>query len=143
MSRRSVPHDGRGTRRCPAPLIGAVAANLALATQSSNAARAALASEASGQRGNSITRAPDTRPEPRSSARALLADLHQGNASIAPALGGFDGDPAAGHVVIRGDPLQGSMSFVEGAQAATHLLIFTDTPAGVAGTGQRTPMASP
>src|SRR4029453_14070746 len=36
-------------------------------------ARAALASEASGQRGNSIVRAPDTRPEPGSSARAALA----------------------------------------------------------------------
>jgi hypothetical protein len=33
---------------------------------------AALASEASGQRGNSIVRAPDTRPEPGSSARAAL-----------------------------------------------------------------------
>ena len=33
-------------------------------------ARAALASEASGQRGNSKVRAPDTRPEPGSSARA-------------------------------------------------------------------------
>jgi len=34
------------------------------------AARAALASEASGQRGNSIVRAPDTHPEPGASARA-------------------------------------------------------------------------
>jgi putative tryptophan/tyrosine transport system substrate-binding protein len=34
------------------------------------AARAALASEASGQRGDSNVRAPDTRPEPGSSARA-------------------------------------------------------------------------
>jgi dipeptidyl aminopeptidase/acylaminoacyl peptidase len=34
-----------------------------------SSARAALASEASGQRGNSIVRAPDTRPEPGSSAR--------------------------------------------------------------------------
>ena len=33
------------------------------------AAQAALASEASGQRGESIVRAPDTRPEPGSSAR--------------------------------------------------------------------------
>jgi len=32
--------------------------------------RAAMASEASGQRGNSMVRAPDTRPEPGSSARA-------------------------------------------------------------------------
>ncbi len=37
------------------------------------ARRAALASEASGQRGNSIVRAPDTRPEPGSSARATEA----------------------------------------------------------------------
>jgi hypothetical protein len=36
-------------------------------------ADAALASEASGQRGNSMVRAPDTRPEPGSSARAALA----------------------------------------------------------------------
>jgi membrane-associated phospholipid phosphatase len=35
-------------------------------------ARAALASEASGQRGDSTVRAPDTRPEPGSSARAAL-----------------------------------------------------------------------
>jgi hypothetical protein len=41
-------------------------------------ARAALASEASGQRGNSIVRAPDTRPEPGSSARAALASEASG-----------------------------------------------------------------
>jgi acyl-CoA dehydrogenase len=91
-----------GRAACPAPLIGAVAANLALTTQSSNAAR------------------------------ALLDDLHQGNAIIALALGACDGDPSAGRVIVRGDALQGKVSFVEGAQGATHLLIFTDTPAGVA-----------
>jgi carbon-monoxide dehydrogenase large subunit len=37
-----------------------------------DAARAALAREASSQRGNSIVRAPDTRPEPGSSAREAL-----------------------------------------------------------------------
>ena len=36
-------------------------------------APAALASEASGQRGDSMVRAPDTRPEPGSSARAAAA----------------------------------------------------------------------
>ncbi len=36
---------------------------------------AALASEASGQRGNSIVRAPDTRPEPGSSARVPLTAI--------------------------------------------------------------------
>jgi alkylation response protein AidB-like acyl-CoA dehydrogenase len=91
-----------GRAACPAPLIGAVAANLVLAAQPSNAIR------------------------------ALLADLHQGNARVALALGSYDGDPAAGHVVVRGETLQGNVSFVEGAQAATHFLLFTDTPAGVA-----------
>jgi putative tryptophan/tyrosine transport system substrate-binding protein len=38
-------------------------------------ASAALASEASGQRGNSIVRAPDTRPEPGSSARGSNGGL--------------------------------------------------------------------
>jgi 3-oxo-4-pregnene-20-carboxyl-CoA dehydrogenase beta subunit len=91
-----------GRAACPAPLLGAVAANLALATQTSNAVR------------------------------ALLADLHQGNATIAVALGAFDGDAAAGDVTAHGDALQGKLSFVEGAQTATHLLILTEAPAGVA-----------
>jgi ABC-type nitrate/sulfonate/bicarbonate transport system substrate-binding protein len=42
------------------------------------AAAAALASEASGQRGHSQVRAPDTRPEPGSSARAALASEASG-----------------------------------------------------------------
>ena len=91
-----------GRAACPAPLLGAVGANLALATQPSN------------------------------SARALIEELHQGNATIALALGAFDGDPAAGVVAVRGDTLQGKLSFVEGAQTATHLVIFTASPAGVA-----------
>jgi hypothetical protein len=41
-----------------------------IALPSERPAHAALASEASGQRGDSIVRAPDTRPEPGPSARA-------------------------------------------------------------------------
>ena len=92
-----------GRASCPAPLLGAVAANLAFATQQSNAMR------------------------------ALLEDVHRGSAMIALALGAFDGDLAAGRVAVHGDTLRGTMSFVEGAQAATHFLIVTDAPAGVAG----------
>jgi hypothetical protein len=40
--------------------------------ESYDKAAAALASVASGQRGDSMVRAPDTRPEPGSSARAAL-----------------------------------------------------------------------
>jgi alkylation response protein AidB-like acyl-CoA dehydrogenase len=90
-----------GRASCPAPLLGAVAANLALAAQQSN------------------------------TARALLEDLHQGNAIVALALGAFDGDPSAGRVDLHGDALSGKVSFVEGAQSATHLLIFGATGVAV------------
>lgn len=91
-----------GRASCPAPLLGAIAANLALATQSSN------------------------------TARALIEDLRQGRAMIAVALGGFDGDASAGQAEMRGETLSGTASFVEGAETATHLLVFTNAPAGVA-----------
>jgi alkylation response protein AidB-like acyl-CoA dehydrogenase len=65
-------------------------------------------------------------------AHALLDDLHRGNAIIAAGFGGFDGDAGAGSVTLDGETLVGKLSFVEGAQTATHLLIFTDSPAGVA-----------
>jgi hypothetical protein len=66
-----------GRASCPAPLLGAVAANLALTTLSSNAAR------------------------------AVLDDLHLGKALIALGLGTFDGDAAAGAVAARGETLTG------------------------------------
>jgi 3-oxo-4-pregnene-20-carboxyl-CoA dehydrogenase beta subunit len=88
-----------GRAACPAPLLGAVAANLALSQSPSNAAR------------------------------ALLEDLHQGNAAVAVALGAFDGDASAGRVELRGDALSGTLAFVEGAQAATHFLVLSDAPA--------------
>lgn len=91
-----------GRASCPAPLLGAVAANLALSSQSSNAAQ------------------------------ALLDDIHQGEAAIALALGVFDGDPAASNIVVRGDKLHGALRFVESAGQATYLLAFMDEPVGVA-----------
>lgn len=91
-----------GRAACPASLLGAVAANIVLATQQSEAAR------------------------------ALLEDIHQGGAIVALALGAFDGDPAAGQAKMQGDRLSGTIAFVEDVQAATHLLVFTDVPRGVA-----------
>ena len=91
-----------GRASCPAPLLGAVGTNLALAGQQSNAMR------------------------------AMLEDLHQGKAMVALALGDFDGDAAAGQVDMRGDTLSGKIAFVEGAQTATHFVVFTGAPAGVA-----------
>jgi alkylation response protein AidB-like acyl-CoA dehydrogenase len=91
-----------GRASCPAPLLGAVGANLALAAQSSNAAR------------------------------ALREDLHQGSAIVALALGAFDGDPLAGEVAVHGGKLSGRVSFIEGIEAATHILFLIGDPAGVA-----------
>ncbi|AMN44667.1 acyl-CoA dehydrogenase family protein [Rhodoplanes sp. Z2-YC6860] len=91
-----------GRAACPAPLIGAVAANIVLATQQSDAVR------------------------------ALLEDIHQGQAIVALALGAFDGDLAAGQATMRGGRLSGTISFVEDVQAATHVLVVTDTPTGMA-----------
>jgi acyl-CoA dehydrogenase len=91
-----------GRASCPAPLLGAVGLNLALSAHSSNAAR------------------------------ALLEDLHQGSKALALSLGALDGDAAAGEVAVRGDVLHGKVAFVEGVEAATHLLIVTAAPAGVA-----------
>jgi acyl-CoA dehydrogenase len=91
-----------GRAACPAPLLGAVAANFALAANSSNMAR------------------------------SLLEDLHHGDALIALALGGLDGDAGAGRVNVNGDALSGKLAFVEAAQAATHILVFVEKPSAVA-----------
>ena len=88
-----------GRASCPAPLLGAVAANLALADQRSNVARDVLERRA------------------------------QGEAMVAGVFGGFDGDRAAGRVDVRGGALSGKVAFVEGAQPATHLLVFCESPA--------------
>jgi acyl-CoA dehydrogenase len=89
-----------GRAACPAPLLGTVAANIALA-------------------------ASDT-------AGALIEKVHGGEAIVALALGAFDGDAAAGSAAVHGERLRGKLSFVEGAQAATHFLILTQSPAGAA-----------
>ena len=52
--------------------------------------------------------------------------------------GAFDGDAAGGPGArLRGGTLWGKVSFVEGAQAATHFLIVTGTPGGGDGGRQR------
>jgi 3-oxo-4-pregnene-20-carboxyl-CoA dehydrogenase beta subunit len=96
-----------GRAACPAPLLGAVAVNLAFATQQSNAMR------------------------------ALLEDVHLGKASIALALGAFDGDASAGQAELRAGALSGKLAFVEGAQAATHFAVFIDD--GIAVTASDAP----
>jgi acyl-CoA dehydrogenase len=92
-----------GRAACPAPLVGGVAANLLFAG------------------------AKTTGP-----AAEVLGQLHQGAASLAVALGGFDGDLAAGRVEYANGSLNGRTQFVEGAGTATHFVVLIDDPSGVA-----------
>jgi alkylation response protein AidB-like acyl-CoA dehydrogenase len=96
-----------GRAACPAPLLGAVAVNLAFA------------------------------PGPTNAVRALLDDVHQGKASVALGLGVFDGDASAGQAEMAGDALTGRLAFVESAQTATHFAVFIDRGVAVAESGAR------
>ena len=104
-----------GRASCPAPLLGAMTANLALAPLCAAASATDSAVEI---------------------AAALLEDLRQGKALVAAAYGAHDGDPGAGRVTVKGDgairTLDGRIAFVEGAAVASHFIVFTDAPSGVA-----------
>ncbi|MBX9841329.1 MAG: acyl-CoA/acyl-ACP dehydrogenase [Xanthobacteraceae bacterium] len=103
----AIAFEELGRAACPAPLLGAIAVNLALAPQQSN------------------------------TVRALLEDVHQGKAAVALALGAFDGDTSAGRAEMRGDALTGKLAFVEGAQMATHFAVFIDGGVAVAASSAR------
>jgi acyl-CoA dehydrogenase len=62
----------------------------------------------------------------------LLEALHAGTAAAAVAFGAFDGDAAAGRMSFANGALSGRAAFVENAASATHFVLFTDAPAGVA-----------
>src|SRR5687767_13403296 len=55
--------------------------------------------------------------------KALLAELHDGQALVAVAFGAYDGDSGAGKADMRGNALSGRVGFVEGAATATHFLV--------------------
>jgi alkylation response protein AidB-like acyl-CoA dehydrogenase len=95
-----IAFEELGRASCPAPLLGAVLANIALREQRDQA--------------------------------ALREAIERGEAILAVALGAFDGDPAAGEAKLARGALTGRLAFVEGAAAATHVLVFTDAPCGVA-----------
>lgn len=87
-----------GRAACPAPLIDAALANIALWPMRSTSDEAA----------------------------ALLTALHQGEATVSFALGNFDGDPQAGRLLLTNGKLQGRIAFIEGATSATHLLVLAE-----------------
>ena len=95
-----------GRAGCPAPMLGAITAHLALGPKR----------------------------ETSQAAAALLADIAAGQARVAVAYGVFDGDASAGRVDVAGQgetlALEGRVAFVESSAGATHFLVFTDQPAG-------------
>ena len=84
-----------GRAACPAPLLGAAIASMAL----------------SPHRGRN------------NNAEELLALLELGVAKFAVVLGAWDGDQQAGVVRLEDGILEGEAAFVEGAEDATHLVV--------------------
>lgn len=89
-----------GRAACPAPMVGAALANIAL--------RDAMGDF--------------------SAATCLLEGMHEGEASVAVAFGAYDGDANAGSAKLDGGLLTGRINFVEDAQHATHLLVLAPGP---------------
>ena len=92
-----------GRAACPAPLLGAVVANLILAPKRNSSKAAA----------------------------ALLEGIAAGKARVAVAFGPYDGDQAAGNVKVNGATCKGRVGFLEDVACATHLLVLCDDPTGV------------
>jgi len=97
----AVTLEELGRAACPAPLVGAALANLALS--------------------------PHLPGRPTSEEAATLLDaLHRGTASVSFAFGSFDGDRQAGCVRFTNGKLNGRIAFVEAAMHATDLLVLTE-----------------
>lgn len=86
-----------GRAACPAPLISAALANVALRDKTSSAEVA-----------------------------ELLSLLHRGEASVGLAFGCFDGDINAGSARYTNGVLNGKLAFVEDTASATHLLVLAE-----------------
>ena len=91
-----------GRAAAPAPLLGALVANLLL----------------------------DGSEDDR--LQAFAAEVQEGQAVPALALGVFDGDRSAGSAAYTAGRLTASLKFVEDAATATHFVVFVGDPCGVA-----------
>ena len=98
-----------------------------------NVARAALASEASSQRGNSMVLAPDTRPEPGSSARAETYPNHTIRLIVPFAAGGLN-DVVARLVAPHLEKSLGQPIIIDNRPAASGI-VGTDVTAKAAPDG--------
>lgn len=87
-----------GRAACPAPMLGMLLANFALA-------------------------APDRAPHALAS---WQRQLQSGQVSVAVSLGAYDRDAQAGSARLEGGCLSGELAFVEGVREASHLLILAE-----------------
>ena len=111
--------------RLPGPLL----VHLQIFDANGPVGGAALASEASGQRGDSMVRAPGTRPEPGSSAReqttslditeAAMTALNSGRFVIAHIRSAFDGEPGFETTIAQASVFEASGAFTNIRFAAT------------------------
>jgi len=90
-----------GRAACPAPLLGALMANL-------------LLKDKTGQAG----------------VASVLDQLHCGQAVLTMAFGAFDGDANAGSATFKDGKLDGKLTFVEDTAVATHLLVLASQADG-------------
>ena len=118
----AIAMEEAGRAACPAPLLGAVLANLALSDVAAgeSAVRtggAALPSDAA------------------TAARDLLDALHAGTSRVCWSFGALDPNADAGAIAWRdGDTVKGTLRFVDAAIAATHLVVAgRHAPAAVNG----------
>ena len=101
-----VVFEALGRASCPAPLLGAFVANYTL--------RHAVGS-------------------PSSAVHELLESVHEGKTAFGVAMGGFDGDHAAGRTELDAEgTLRGNVAFVESGLTASHYVVLVDSPYGVA-----------
>lgn len=102
LSEALLVQEELGRASCPAPLVGALLANLLLEGADDEAAR------------------------------DFLAQVQAGQAVVAVALASFDGDRSAGEASFASGQLTASLKFVEDVAVSSHLLVLTNAPLGVA-----------
>ena len=93
-----------GRAGCPAPLFAAALANLTLSVRGTTEESAGL----------------------------LLRHLREGETRVSLAFASLDPDPGSGSVFCERGRVSGLLRFVDGAAWATHLLVATDKPPGLA-----------
>jgi alkylation response protein AidB-like acyl-CoA dehydrogenase len=121
----AIAMEEAGRAACPAPLLGAMLANLALSDLARDAGARSTAAD-----DPDIGASVDPAIRDRAAAdvvAALLDALHAGSARVCWSFGAFDPNRDAGAIGWSHDGLvSGTLRFVDGAVGATHLVVATE-----------------